>query len=215
MPASYTDDLRWRIVWHHLFLNIPADEVARLMFVSERTVYRYAERYCNTGEVKPFIKQKGPSAILCDHDLHIVLHFLLTQPGTYLHKLQKQVFDSTGTWVHVSTICRAVHHIGMTHLSCKRSEVKRAEFWSEVCIFDSSMFLWIDETGFDNRNLLRKYGYGLRGQPPQDHTLMLRGKHYSAIAVLSSERVEDVDITDDSVNGDVFLNFVHRCVLPI
>ena len=145
MPAPYADDLRWRIVWQHLFLNTPADEVARLMFVSVRTVYRYAERYCCTGEVRPFVKHSGPPTILCSHDLHVVLQFVLAQPGIYLHELQKRVFDSTGTWVHISTICRAVYHLGMTrqricHLSCKRSEVKRAEFWSEVCIFDSSMF---------------------------------------------------------------------------
>ena len=76
-------------------------------------------------------------------------------------------------------------------------------------------FLWIDEIGFNNRNLLRKYGYGLRGQPPQDHTLVLRGKRYSAIAVLSSEGVEDVHVTNDSVNGEVFLEFVHKYMLPI
>ena len=77
------------------------------------------------------------------------------------------------------------------------------------------MLLWVDETGFDNGNLLRKFGDGIRGQSPQDHTLMLRGKHYLAVAVLSNERIEDVYITDNHVNGELFLEFIHRCTQPI
>ena len=38
-------------------------------------------------------------------------------------------------------------------------------------MLDPSMLIWIDETGSDRRNALRKYGYGIRGQPPQDHSL--------------------------------------------
>lgn len=33
--------------------------------------------------------------------------------------------------------------------------------------------------------------------------------------MLSSEGVEDVYVTDNSVNGDVFLEFVCKCMLPI
>ena len=157
---------------------------------------------------------------LCEHDKVLILQHLLLNPGVYLRELQEKVYNTTGTWVHVSTICRAIHKLGLTRqriqrISYNRSEIKRAEFWSEMCVFPPSMLLWVDETGFDNRNLLRKFGYGIRGQPPQDHTLMLRGKHYSAVAVLSNERVEDVYITDKHVNGELFLEFIRRCMLPI
>ena len=68
------------LVWQHVFLNTPGDEVARLMLVSERTVYRYAEQYYCTGGIRSFIKRSGVPTILCDHELHLVLHFLLAQP---------------------------------------------------------------------------------------------------------------------------------------
>ena len=42
MPVAYSDDLRWRIVWLHVFLRLDANEVARMLFVSERSVYRYS-----------------------------------------------------------------------------------------------------------------------------------------------------------------------------
>ena len=100
-------------------------------------------------------------------------------------------------------------------MSLQRSEVKRAEFWAEISAFEPSMMLWVDESGCDRRNALRKYGYGIRGQPPQEHTLILRGKRYSAIGILSTEGVEDVYITDGTVDGDKFLEFVRQNLLPL
>ena len=120
-------------------------------------------------------------------------------------------------WVDVATICRTVHHIGMSrqkikHYALGRSEASRAEFLEEISYFD---LVWVDETGCDLRNAMRKYGYGIRGMPPQDYTLKLKGKRYSAIGVLTSEGVEDVYIEEGSVNGEVFLDFVRKCLLPI
>ena len=117
--------------------------------------------------------------------------------------------NSTGCMVHTSTICRTVHRLGMTrqrikHILLRQSEAKGAEFQAEISVFNTSMLLWIDETRFDGRSTIRKYGYGIRGQPPHDQTLVLRGKRYSAIGVLSTEGVQDVYLTDDSVDGDTF-----------
>ena len=49
---------------------------------------------------------------------------------------------------------------------------------------------------------------------PKEHTLILRGKCYSAIGILSTEGVEDVYITDGTVDGDKFLEFVWQNLLP-
>ena len=106
--------------------------------------------------------------------------------------------------------CQHIHHIAL-----QRSESKRADFSAEIDMFDPSMLVWLDETGCDQRNALRKYGYGIRGQPPQDHSLKLRGKRYSAIGIMSTEGIEDVYITDGSVDGEVFLNFVRKQLLPL
>jgi len=50
---------------------------------------------------------------------------------------------------------------------------------------------------------MRKYGYGIRGMTPQDYTLKIRGKRYSAVGILTTEGVEDVYAEEDSVNGEV------------
>ena len=83
------------------------------------------------------------------------------------------------------------------HYILGRSEVRRAE---EISYSDPSMIVWVDETGCDLRNAMRKCGYGTRGMPPQDYTLKLRGKRFSAIGVLTTEGVEVVYIEEGRVN---------------
>ena len=77
------------------------------------------------------------------------------------------------------------------------------------------MFLWIDETGCDRWKLIRDYGYGIRGIPPIDHTFKLSGKRYSVIAIMSTDGVEDIYIHEGSVNGEIFLDFIRKCLLPL
>ena len=110
----------------------------------------------------------------------------------------------------LGTTRQVIKHIAMQH-----SELKRAEFWSDVTMFDPSIMVWIDETGCDLRNALRKYGYGIRGLPPRDYTLKLRGKRYSAVGILTTDGVEDVYLAEGGVYGEIFLDFIRRCLIPV
>ena len=197
-----------------------ARDVAKYMHVSERPVYRYAERFRVTGDVRRSTKRNGATRLLSEHEELLLAQHILAHPGVYLRELQLMLCNSTGRMVDTSTICRTVHRLGMTRqrikdISLRQSEAKRAEFQAEISVIDTSMLLWIDETGFDGRNTIRKYGYGIRGQPPQDWALALRGKRYSAIGVLSTEGVQDVYLTDDSLDGDKFTHFLRHNLLPI
>ena len=76
------------------------------------------------------------------------------------------------------------------------------------------MLVWVDESGCDRRNSIRKRGYGIRGITPQDHRLLVRGTRFSAIPVMSMEGIHDLNLFEGSVNGDRFGTFVTNCLLP-
>lgn len=220
MPRAYSNDLRWRIVWKHLFLKMDAEYVARMMYVSPRSVYRYTERFLATGDVKLFAKKNGPARELSEYEQFFLAQLVLSKPGIYLREIQEELYSKTMHQVDASTICRTLHRIGMSHqkikhFSMNRCEVKRARFWAEIISFDANMFVWVDETGCELRNALRKCGYGIRGMPPQDFALKLRGKRYSSIGILTTGGIEDVYITEGCVSGEIFLDFVRKCLLPI
>ena len=85
--------------------------------------------------------------------------------------------------------------------------------WSEISIYEPEMFLWVDETGCDLRNSMRKYGYSVRGIPPRDHRLLAQGTRYSAIPVVSMQGILDVQFLEGTTNAECM--FITKTVLPI
>ena len=82
------------------------------------------------------------------------------------------------------TICKTLKYMGCSrHVAIHRSDELRAKFMAEVSLFDPSMLIWLDESGYDQRNSTRKWGYSVRGIPPRDHRLLVRGKRYSVIPI--------------------------------
>ena len=83
-------------------------------------------------------------------------------------------------------------------------------------LFNPNMFIWIDETGSDRRKTVRTYyGYSLRGLPPHSCQLIVGGKRISAIPVMTTRGIEDVHTTTKNVNGEEFVDFLIKYVLPI
>ena len=95
----------------------------------------------------------------------------------------------------------------------QRSEA-RVEFMAEMTAYDPLMFVWLDETGCDKWNAIRVYGHALMGLVPQSYSFKCRGKRYTAIASMSMDGLEDIYITEGSVNGDGLLDYVRSSLLP-
>ena len=54
----------------------------------------------------------------------------------------------------------------------QRDEDLRMAFANDVSMYDSEMLVFIDETGADRRNTIKKYGYSVRGKPARSHKLL-------------------------------------------
>lgn len=70
------------------------------------------------------------------------------------------------------------------------------------------MCVFVDESGTDNRDTLRKYGYSLRGKPAKAVSLFPRGKHLSALAAMCSEGVLACKIVQGGVDSTTFQAFL-------
>ena len=76
------------------------------------------------------------------------------------------------------------------------------------------ILVFVDETGSDCRDALRKYGYGLRGKLPRSCKLLMRGERLSAISAMTSEGIQALKVVRGTVDGEEFLDFVQRDLLP-
>ena len=120
-----------------------------------------------------------------------------------------------------STICRSLKRLGFSrqqigHIALQQSDNERMEFLAEIAAFEPRMLVWLDETGCNRRNGLRKYGYGLQGLPPKDFTLKIGDHHYSAMDIMIPDGVVDVYICyRKSVNGEMFMDCIETTLLPV
>ena len=76
------------------------------------------------------------------------------------------------------------------------------------------MFIFLDETGTDRRDTMRKYGYSWWGRPAVAQKLLVRGQHLSSVATMSNAGLLDCLTVTGGVDGDEFYHFVHRQLLP-
>ena len=65
----------------------------------------------------------------------------------------------------------------------------RDMFAIDVSLYTSQQLVFVDETGSDCRDAVRKYGYGLRGKPPKSCKFLIRGERISSIAAMSREGI--------------------------
>ena len=52
MPAPFSKDLRWRVIWFVHVLQHSVAEASLFLGVSERTIERYISKFLVTGDVK-------------------------------------------------------------------------------------------------------------------------------------------------------------------
>ena len=101
-------------------------------------------------------------------------------------KFASKVQEISGTVVSTSTLFKLANY-GMTrkkvqHLALQRCLDLRASFMANVFTFSKEMFEWVNETGSNMKDMLRKYGYALRGERAICHRLLVGGQKISSIS---------------------------------
>ena len=218
--SAYSEDLRWRMVYQHAALGLTYTTVASNLNVDTSTVCRTLQLFRRTGQVTK--KQYDGTNLIhkfTDEVQLILLQVVLAHPGIKLHELQAELEYLTGTQVATSTICQVLHKNGFSRqrmrlCASQRDADIRARFVSEVAIYKADMFIFLDETGTDRRDVLRRHAYSLRGKPAMAQRLLVRGQRLSSIAIMSLAGVLDCQVVTGNVDGDVYYDFVLKRLLP-
>ena len=178
------------MMWQVEALGYSHERVAQNVGVDPSTVSRTLELFLSTGSVskKPYPKDKTFRKLTTPAQL-LILHLVLEKPGIYLYEIQRDLVDVLQLQVDTSTICKFLHQSGFTHQKLwlvvfQRDNFLRQKFALDVSLYRPDMLIFLDEIGSDRRNILRKYGYSMRGKTPQNHKLLARGEHLSTMALM-------------------------------
>ena len=184
------------------------------------TVWRVVKFFRETGCVdkKGYPHERAFRKVTAPLELTII-HLVLSRPGIYLREIQVELREAMGAEIGPSAICRFLHKVGFSRqrmklVALQRDKEIRAQFVSDVSIYEPEMLIFLDETGADRRDSLRKYGYSLRGRPVRSQKLLVRGERISAIAFMSVNGFLDCHTVRGTANADVFQKFVAKTLLP-
>ena len=218
--SAYSEDLRWRMVYQSLGLRLPYSEIACNLCVDVSTVKRTVKLYNQTGSVSKKVYDKsGLPRKLTETVKYYIIQLILQHPGIYLREIVAELREILAVELSESAICGFLCSHGfsrqkMQMIAQQRDEVERSRYVSELTVYNPEMFIFLDETGSDRRNVHRRYAYSWRGKPARSHKLLVRGQHMSAIAFMSVDGILDCHIEEGSVNGDVFFSTIQKLLVP-
>ena len=89
-------------------------------------------------------------------------------------------------------------------VALQRSDALRGAFMAHCSLFSRDKFVWVDETGADARDHIRRYSYAIRGMRPVTHRFVKRDTRVNAIAGFSQDGTIALELTSGSVNGVKF-----------
>ncbi len=218
--APYSADLRWRIIWQRFGMGLTYRLVAKSLNVSLGTAYNICRSFEESGSVTPKTREESEERKVLNgqHELWIV-GLLLDHPSLYLGEICQKVGHVFDIQVSPSTVCRMIHRHGFTRkkiqqVALQRSTEYRGAFMAEAQMFDGDKFVWVDETGSDKRDQVRKLGYALRGERPVYHRLLHRGQRISTIAAVATDGIVSIEVTKGTVDGETFADFVRGKLIP-
>ena len=136
-----------------------------------------------------------------------------------MDEIVEEISNLTSLKVSAPTICRIFKRYGFTkkrvrQIAKQRCKALRGAFMAQCTLFERQNFVWIDETGSDARDHIRRFGYALRGMTSTVHRFLTKGKRINAIAALSFDGIIALDLVDGTVSGQVFFDFVRGKLIP-
>lgn len=217
--VAYSPDLRNRMIWQRIAMELPFRTIAQNLSVSVGTVHNVFKLFEQTGSVDPSKPDRANTRVLSQYDELLVIGLLLENPSLYLGEICREVEHITGICVTPSTICRIIHRHGFTRkkiqqVALQRSSEHRGDFMAEMQFFTVDQLVWLDETGCDKRDHIRKMGYAMKGDRPVYHRILHRGQRISAIAAMCSDGVIALELEGGTYNGDKFVEFITGTLIP-
>ena len=219
---AYSEDLRWRVVWQKEAMGLKLKEIARNLSIDTSTACRIHRKFISSGSVSKKLYPSGsrPTKKLTDTVQMLILNIVVESPQLYLREIIARVLMYTGFELSPALLCGFLHKMNfsrqkMQMVARQRDEKLRREFVDGVSLYEPHMLVFIDETGTDRRDSLRKYGYSLRGKTPKSCRMLIRGERISVIGIMTLNGILDLHIVRGGVNGDEFVEFVDKCLLPV
>ena len=223
--TAYGKDLRWRIIYQRIAMGLKFAEIASNLNIAVSTAhktYRYFEQTGNVVVSTSATTKRYETARrkLSKQNELFIIGVVLGNSSMFMHEVCQEVRDVFGIVISPPTICRLLHSHGITRKKIRQIALQRSyslhdAFRAQCSLFHPDMFVFVDETGVDHRDHIRRYGYALRGVAPEyTRPFCGHGQRINAIVGISTDGVTAVELTTSAVNTDIFFDFARGSLTP-
>lgn len=148
-----------------------------------------------------------------------IVEYMQDNPFSYLYELVKAFEEHFHTTVSLTQAYQILSDAGYTNRAVERRarEIRIDSidrFYQEINAIKPShhQLVFLDETGLDNRDMLRTRGWFLKKQPSVAHDGYLRSKRNSFLAFLGCDGFLDVYQTSGTFTRLIFLYYCQELV---
>ena len=100
--SPYSSDLRWRIVWQRMVLELTFEEISTRLNIAQSTARRIYKLFEATGNVSPKQIKVKPYLRSLDHDLELfIIGVILERPSIYVTELCQLTYDVSGMCIRI------------------------------------------------------------------------------------------------------------------
>jgi transposase len=204
------------IFWHHA-LDYKPSQIAALARCDVSTVHKILARFREHGN--PHALPRGQaSRSLNDDDIRHILSILSAKPTLFLDEIQERLWTERDVWVSISTISRVLDRVGwskkrLSREAAERNHLLRCAWKAKYGSIPMRCFLWIDESGIEDRDHLRRDGWSPLGLAPVCSERFGGDPRVTMLPALSCEGIVAMEIMDGGVTTDRFVRFLAQQVV--
>ena len=216
----YHLDLRWRIIYQRIGMNKSFKDIAKNLIIGQGTAHRIVSHFVATGNVNPSTRGESCFRKLSKRNELFVIGLILNNPSMYSGEICYEINQGLGINISVSLVCNLLRDYGITQkkirqVASQQSGALRGAFLSQCLLLDPAMIVWVDESGTDQHDSIRSYGYALQGMTPVSHRFLLRRKRINVIATMSlNDGILATEMYSSTINGDKFYYFIRGTLIP-
>jgi transposase len=208
---------------HALILRkLPNSEIADTVRCTERAVRRIRSRLGRFGTTTAPSNRVGPDPKITPFIRHALCEQLSEKPGMLRREMVAFIYDRFGVEVSESTITRTLKAQSWSRKTIRRVANQRnpalRDFYHyrlklEKC--RSYQLIFIDESGIDKRDGLRRKGWAPKGKTPEQKSRFQRGQRLQILAAYTQRGVKLARVFPGSTDAAVFEDFIdqllHHC----
>lgn len=211
----------YHALYGYYFLKINKLKLAKIYNKNPKTISRWIDRYKKYGYYSKVNRKSRKEYMKFKEDHHDwIIKLYQEHPLFYLNEAKLHFQTRFNLSISVSTICRILAEHGYTWKTIERRaiQIKNSEiinFMNEISSFPWNLnsLLFLDEVAFDNRGMLRKRGYAIKGNKLYHRGEFVRQPRVSLLCFLHQEGIMEAFETQGTFDRIKFFDFCRSLVL--